>query len=309
MTVFRLVCHFVFVLALLGSLALPSEARHRHRHHRAPVVVAAVAVAIVNPVKDKKPPVPGDLQTTYLGDMKVSYWDPITNGEMPLIFFSHSFGGCSAQSSFMMAEFAKHGWLVMAPNHADAKCSQNFKSEKALPVASWWNDKLFLSRRDDIKRLYRNLRYEPVWKNRIDWSRVAVMGNGLGGYTALALAGGHASWKMDGLAGVIALRPACAPLVMNGQLDNIAAPVVYFTGARDDENTTPVKQQQGCFDKTLSNVTYVEFDKAGSSAFTDTTATGHAKMTGYAVEFLTAAFAGKPWHGTKTAGIVELKQK
>jgi dienelactone hydrolase len=296
------------VLSLLVVSFTPSEARRRH--HRSSKVEA---VAIVDPVvvsrKDNTPPVPGDMQSTYLADMKVNYWDPVTQGQTPLIIFSHSFGGCNAQSSFLMAEFAKHGWLVMAPNHGDAKCKLNFKGEKAITEASWWNDKLFLNRRDDMKRLYRNLRYEPVWKNRIDWSRVAVIGNGLGGYTALALAGGQATWKMDGLAGVLAISPTCAPLAINGQLENIATPVMYFSGAKDGENSQTVKQEHGCFDRMANSVAYVEFDKASSAAFTDVSNTSHAKMANYAIQFLDAAFAGKQMKLMKTAGISELRQK
>jgi dienelactone hydrolase len=306
MVEFRQIWVLFLVLITLGVLVSPSEARHRH--HAAKIAEAVVEVP-KPAAKNDKPPVPGDMQSTYLADMKTNYWDPITQGQTPLIIFSHSFGGCNAQSSFLMAEFAKHGWLVMAPNHGDAKCKLNFKGEKTITDASWWNDKLFLNRRDDMKRLYRKLRYDPAWKNRIDWSRVAVIGNGLGAYTALALAGGHASWKMDGLAGVLAISPTCAPLAINGKLENISTPVMYFIGAKDGENNQTVKQEHGCFDRMANTVAYVEFERASSSAFTDVTNTSHAKMANYAIQFFDSAFSGKPMKLMKTAGISEMRQK
>ncbi len=287
---------------MLALVAAAATARH-HRHAKHNTQTTSKAQ------KSLAPPKPGDMVTTYLGDMKVNYWEPARVGQTPLILFSHSFAGCGTQASFMMSELAKQGWLVMAPNHADAKCNQQVKAEQNLPETGWWTDKMFLNRRDDMKRLYRTLRYEPLWKNRIDWSRMAIMGQGLGGYTALALAGGQPSWKLDGFTAVLALTPACAPLSLNGHLEDIAVPVMYQDGARNQANIALVKEPNGCFDRTGGSAAYVEFDKAGPAAWTDGTDTGHAKMVNYAKEFFVAAFAGKPMKLVKVAGVTDLRQK
>jgi len=55
----------------------------------------------------------------------VAVWRPSgtapANGH-PLILFSHGFGGCNTQSVFLMQALAKAGYLVLAPNHRDARC-------------------------------------------------------------------------------------------------------------------------------------------------------------------------------------------
>src|SRR5271154_6050647 len=55
----------------------------------------------------------------------VALWKPGTAAPAagyPLVVFSHGYGGCNTQSVFLMEALAKAGYLVLAPNHADAHC-------------------------------------------------------------------------------------------------------------------------------------------------------------------------------------------
>jgi predicted dienelactone hydrolase len=57
------------------------------------------------------------------------------------------------------------------------------------------------------------LRNDARWKDRIEWSRVALAGHSLGGYTVLGLAGGWASWKLPSIKAVLAMSPYCDPFL------------------------------------------------------------------------------------------------
>src|ERR1700733_2921726 len=44
-------------------------------------------------------------------------------GPLPLLVFSHGYGGCAVQSVFITEQIAREGYLVAAPDHKDALCS------------------------------------------------------------------------------------------------------------------------------------------------------------------------------------------
>src|SRR5438105_12499114 len=64
-------------------------------------------------------------QTISLGGLQVTVWSvtATANVRKPVVLFSHGFHGCSTQSSFLMEALALEGFLVFAPNHADATCN------------------------------------------------------------------------------------------------------------------------------------------------------------------------------------------
>ena len=252
---------------------------------------------------------PGDTGTANLGGMNVNYWEPGVVGLRPLIIFSHSYGGCSTQATFLMVELAKQGWLVIAPDHRDAQCGKTGIKEKQLSDPSLWFDNTFIQRRDDIRKVYRSLRSDGKWRTRIDWSRVAIVGHSLGGYTALAMAGGMPNWRVDGIAAVVALSPYCGALSSKGTLDAIDVPVLYVGGNKDEISSGMVSGKNGCYERTSGFVSYVEFDKVGHMAFTDANNTAHSRMIDYVKTFLISAFAGTSIKFTRVAGVSDLRQK
>ncbi len=283
----------------------------RHRHHRHTHQAAAAKPDKPNP-KDAIPVSahqPGDQGTANLGGLNVNYWDSGLVGQRPLIIFSHSFGGCSTQASFLTTEMAKQGWLVVAPDHSDSRCGKTGGKELQLSDPALWYDNTFIKRRDDIRKVYRTLRSDGQWRTRIDWSRVAIVGHSIGGYAALAMAGGMPSWRVDGITAVVALSPYCGALNRIGALDSINVPVLYLGGNRDEVSSAMVSGKDGCFERTAGFASYVEFDKAGHMAFTDANNTAHARMTEYVKAFLASAFAGTNAKLARAAGVSDLRQK
>ena len=166
---------------------------------------------------------------------------------LPLVVFSHGFGGCGLQSIFFTEELARHGYVVAAPDHRDAAvCAIDDDSGGRLraPDAPFqapkrWSDQSHADRRDDvlatIAAIVGDLRLGGV----VDASRVGIAGHSLGGYTALGMVGGWPSWREPSVKAVVAFSPYTAPFLEQGTLATLGVPVMY-QGAQFDWGVTPL---------------------------------------------------------------------
>jgi pimeloyl-ACP methyl ester carboxylesterase len=135
--------------------------------------------------------------------------------------------------------------------------------------AAAWTDATYRDRRDDFTRLIAALHEKDGASWNIDWTHVGIAGHSLGGYTALALAGGWPSWKQPELKAVLALSPYCEPLALHGSLATLDVPVMYQGGTRDIGITPSVGKRGGCYAQTSAPAHFVDLDGAGHFAWTD----------------------------------------
>ncbi len=240
----------------------------------------------------------GGLPVT-LGGVKGTVWWPDGQGAAPLVVFSHGLGGCGTQVEFLMTALAGAGYLVVAPDHADARCGGG-GGPRGMDGASFrdaagWSDATYADRRDDMTTVIAALHDDPAFRGRIDWTRVALAGHSLGGYTVLGLAGGWDGWRQDGIGAVLALSPYCAPFAKDRTLSGIGVPVMYQGGTRDIGITPSVKRPGGCFDQTPGPAWFADVEGAGHFAWTnaDRDAAMQAAIGGYAVAFLDETLRGK----------------
>ena len=167
---------------------------------------------------------------------------------LPLVVFSHGFGGCGLQSIFFTEELARHGYVVAAPDHRDAAaCVIEERSTRALwtrPAAPFhapdrWSDRSHADRRDDVLAVVRIVGDDKELGRVVDTRRLGLVGHSLGGYTALGIAGAWPSWKGLAVKAVLALSPYTAPFLEHGSLGALDVPVMY-QGAQFDWGITPL---------------------------------------------------------------------
>lgn len=251
--------------------------------------------------------------------LDVAVWKPTynTTSKAPLVIFSHGFGGSSTQSTSIMEAVADAGYLVVAPDHRDANGSPatHYKPQVKFTDVHAWNDKTYIDRHDDIVNLIAALHADPTWNKQIDWTKMALVGHSLGGYTVLGLAGAWPSWRIPGIKAVIALSPYTMPFTANstGALNSLQTPVMYQGGTKDFGITPHVKKPGGAYSKTSSPACFIEFDQFSHFTWTNFCFDPEKqnKTNYYCVAFLDKYLKGKDdgRMGKKLPGVVALEVK
>lgn len=199
-------------------------------------------------------------------------------GPWPLIIFSHGFGGCAIQSSFLTSYLAENGYIVAAPDHTDAACdkyggrlAQGAAGTKGWPERPFrnpekWDDTTEADRKDDVLFTLSSLLDDRKYAPFIDQERMGLMGHSLGGYTVLGLAGAWPSWKDIRFKAVLAFSPFITPYVSHQTLGKIAVPVMYQGGTKDVAVTPVLKKS--AYAATPLPTYFIELDGAGHFAWT-----------------------------------------
>jgi len=168
-------------------------------------------------------------------------------GTFPLVIFSHGLLGCGDQSIFFTETLARHGYIVVAPDHKDAllchvdgTASTFSTSTQEPPILdpSTWNDSSYLDRKEDIENVLNGVLEDSQLKTIINVNAIGIAGHSLGGYTALAMVGGWPSWKDDRFKATLLMSPYTLPFSVNKTLTGVTVPLMY-QGAELDIGITP----------------------------------------------------------------------
>ena len=262
--------------------------------HRRDVLVASLATAgaLACPQPSRAS------ETLQIAGLNVTVWRPPGAGKaVPTIVFSHGFHGCAAQSGFLLQAITAAGYLVIAPDHADASCGSGHASptdppEQAFNEPAAWNEATYRGRADDIKRLIDALRTDPSWNGRIDWARLGLAGYSLGGYTMLGLTGAWPSWRIGGAKAVLALAPYLQPFLVGRTLGGLTVPVMYQGGTLDTDINSWLGKPKGAYETSPAPKYYVEMQGASHIAWTDMQPVDHATIVRYSVAFLNRYVSG-----------------
>jgi predicted dienelactone hydrolase len=216
----------------------------------------------------------------------------------PVILFSHGLGGCGTQSRFLTEALAEHGYVVLAPDHADARCgggglrgrlrgggARPESAEARLGSPASWTEDTERDRARDLEAALSLALSDPETGAFLDTSHMGLAGHSLGGYTAMGLAGAWPSWTDRRFRAVLALSPYAAPFNAKGTLGGLGMPVMYQTGTRD-LGIAPTLLRGGAYDATPSPKYLVEFQGAGHFAWTDLQAGAHQPIIDWSLAFL-----------------------
>ncbi|MCC6194822.1 MAG: alpha/beta hydrolase fold domain-containing protein, partial [Burkholderiales bacterium] len=159
----------------------------------------------------------------------------VSCGGFPLVVFSHGLGGCGIQSAFFTETLARHGYVVVAPDHADASFCSTDGSRPARPQTAppplldpgAWNAGSYIDRRDDVRNVLDAMLRDPALRDAIAPDRIGIAGHSLGGYVALAMTGAWKDWHDPRLRAALVFSPYSLPLQLRGDLRAIRVPLMY----------------------------------------------------------------------------------
>lgn len=265
-----------------------------------------------------------------LAGLTVHEWPPAVQHyeRAPIVIFSHGLHGCGSQSADLMDALSVKGYWVFAPDHADARCrggstfsaptaeipappvaepfaDQSASSETTASIddtqkvnrPARWTSATYRTRRDDLITLLDALRAAPERQEQLDFTRIALAGHSLGGYTVLGMAGAWADWKdgwdSSGIRAVLTYAPYVAPFLRGGEdrkggdIAAITLPVMYQAGARDNLVTAPlIREETGIYAQTTASKYLVVLKDAGHFAWTDINSRQHDRILRYSTAFL-----------------------
>jgi predicted dienelactone hydrolase len=196
-------------------------------------------------------------------------------GAFPLVIFSHGLGGCGTQSLFITETLARQGYVVAAPDHADADCrvdgsggQLSQEQEPSIFDPKTWTDTTYVGRKDDME-LAISLMTAGAWAGVTDANRIGVVGHSLGGYTALGVAGGWSSWRDARIKAALLLSPYSLPFSIKETLGDVTAPLMY-QGAQGDIGITPfVEGPNGAYARSNSPKYFVKLRGGNHFTWTD----------------------------------------
>ncbi|CAO3418606.1 alpha/beta hydrolase family protein [Azospirillum endophyticum] len=170
------------------KLSLPATERHR-----------ALEVAVWYPAEAVG-------ETTLVGDNRAFLGTAVRIGAPPqpgrhgLVVLSHGYGGNWTNQQWLAADLAAQGYVVAAPNHPGST-----SRDMAPPGAA-----MLWKRPGDVSRVIDWLNEEPRWSGLLIAGHAAVIGHSLGGWTAIALAGGRFEpWRLEAACNTHPLMAAC----------------------------------------------------------------------------------------------------
>jgi predicted dienelactone hydrolase len=160
---------------------------------------------------------------------------------VPLVVFSHGNTGCGVQAIAFTEELARHGYVVAAPDHADAMVCHTVRPTVPVPrprqpdfdKLDTWNETSFADRYADLEATIDALLAHGDFHDIIDAGNIGAAGHSLGGYTVVGMAGGWTGWLDRRIRAVLGLSPYVMPFQVQQRLGNVRVPVMYQGGTLD----------------------------------------------------------------------------
>ena len=175
------------------------------------------------------------------------YYPTSAKGELPLILFSHGFGGTKDGYAYLGEGWSEAGYIVILPTHIGSDRDAVLRLGAVLARDSAASFHLQEDRTDDIQFILSSLdQIEgsiPALKGRIDRSRIGIAGHSMGAGTAMLLGGATAvspfgereSFRDPRVKAIIAMSPQGPGEegFDTSSWDDIRIPVMTMSGTLD----------------------------------------------------------------------------
>jgi predicted dienelactone hydrolase len=248
---------------------------------------------------------------------------PAACPRVPLVLFSHGWGGCALQSILLTEELARSGYVVAAPDHADAACRigtggidlGRMRVDRSFLDPARWNEGSEVGRLHDLRATVAQVAADPQLAGIADTARIGVVGHSLGGYAALGMAGAWPSWRTPGVAAVLALSPYALPFLAQRSLGRLQAPVMFQGAELDFGMTASLEGPQGAYAASappkyfvkLAGGTHFEWTNLACAGTPDVPACVKARpnaalIVGYGTAFFDRHLKGRPGGLLDSAG-------
>ncbi len=251
--------NFLSILALALSAGLPARAADCSGNYSAGYRVLELEsgrkVAVWYPAAAAEQPVVRSRAGAGFASRVARDALPAACGRAPLVLFSHGWGGCARQSIFVTEELARHGYVVAAPDHADAVCSIDgdelnvgkLRIDRSFFDPASWNERSEIGRLHDLRAVIARVAADAQLARIADTTRMGAVGHSLGGYAVLGMAGAWPSWRTPQVKAVLALSPYVLPFMAQGTLARLQVPVMYQGALLDLILTTSLEGPQGAY--------------------------------------------------------------
>ncbi|WP_437511931.1 alpha/beta hydrolase family protein [Sorangium sp. So ce1099] len=192
---------------------------------------------------------------------------PLPGGPSPLVVISHGSGGTPLAYRTLASHLARSGYLVAMPEHPGDNRHDQSLSETAENLED---------RPRHIRLTMDALFSNPEIGPHLQPANVALLGHSMGGYTALAVAGGQpwtglgqkvAVTRDERVKALVLMAPAASWFVPNHALQDVSVPILLLVAEHD--RITPRWQGQLVLDLVpdRAQVTYKIIENAGHFSF------------------------------------------
>jgi predicted dienelactone hydrolase len=186
-------------------------------------------------------------------------------GPFPVVVFSHAGTSNSINYAYTLEGLASHGFIVAAPDHVndtqdDVRIDFINAQAKQDLIPCYDGLPSPCSRGADVPRSMTDRAHDvsavldalPTWfGERVDMTRVGIMGHSRGTVTALAAAGGSTTWGFPAeprVKAIMGLAIGVHDITFGANLEDVTVPALLVAGGLDP--TLPVSQD--AFDKLAS---------------------------------------------------------
>ncbi len=192
---------------------------------------------------------------------------PIDGDSLPVVIISHGGGGSHLLYRSLAAYLAKEGYLVAMPEHPGNNRNNNALDGTIENVEN---------RPRHIQLVIDAVCADAQFKDRVQSTNAAIIGHSLGGYTALAVAGGKPCAGLgqmvevtpdDRVKSLVLMAPATNWYVLNDSLKDVRTPILLLSAEHDP--ITPRWQAQLVLDliPNRAQVTFKVIENAGHFSF------------------------------------------